>query len=149
MEALIFIGIHATGKTTFYNQQFVNSHARISLDLMKTRHIEMVFIETCLKTGMKLVVDNTNPTIADRKRYIEKAKKAGFQVSGYYFESKLQAALDRNSGRDGKAQIPDKGILGTYKRLELPSYKEGFDKLYYVRITDDGTFDVQEYKDEI
>ena len=34
MEAIIFTGIQATGKSTFYKQNFFNSHVRISLDLL-------------------------------------------------------------------------------------------------------------------
>jgi hypothetical protein len=38
---------------------------------------------------------------------------------------------------------------GTYKKLELPKYAEGFDELKYVRIAPDFGFIVEEYKDEV
>lgn len=40
MQALIFCGIQASGKSTFYCQRLLNSHVRISLDLLRTRHRE-------------------------------------------------------------------------------------------------------------
>ncbi len=89
MQAIIFIGIQATGKTTFYNDRFFNTHVRISLDLLKTRHREHEFLTTCLRTRQSFVVDNTNPTIEDRKRYIDMVKDAKYEVIGYYFESKI------------------------------------------------------------
>ena len=95
------------------------------------------------------MVDNTNPTIEDRKRYIDMVKDAKYEVIGYYFESKIQAAITRNDQRTAKQRIPVKGVLSTYHRLQMPSYKEGFDKLYYVRASEDGTFNVEEWKDEI
>ena len=49
MQAVIFIGIQATGKTTFYVQHFLNTHLRISLDVLRTRHREARFLETCLQ----------------------------------------------------------------------------------------------------
>ena len=149
MQAIIFIGIQATGKTTFYVQRFLNTHVRISLDLLRTRHRETQFLDACLQTQQRFVVDNTNPTREDRKRYIEMARAAGYQVIGYYFQSQVQAALERNDDRVGSEQIPPKGILGTYSKLELPSYAEGFDDLYYVSIGDDGDFRVEEWQDEV
>ncbi|MBN1315005.1 MAG: hypothetical protein JXA42_06040 [Anaerolineales bacterium] len=38
MQAVIFIGIQATGKSTFFKERFFNTHVRISLDLLKTRN---------------------------------------------------------------------------------------------------------------
>ena len=90
MQAIILIGIQATGKTTFYARHFLKTHVRISLDLLRTRHREARFLETCLETQQRFVVDNTNPTVADRKRYIEMARDAGYEVVGYYFQSQVQ-----------------------------------------------------------
>ena len=84
MQAIIFIGIQATGKTTFYVQRFLNTHVRISLDLLRTRHREARFLDACLQTQQRFVVDKTNPTKEDRKRYIELARHAGYEVVGYY-----------------------------------------------------------------
>jgi hypothetical protein len=41
--------------------------------------------------------------------------------------------------------IPEKGILGAYKRLELPSYDEGFTTLYYVKLNE-GKLDIREWE---
>ena len=38
MQAVIFIGIQGSGKTTFYRDRFFNTHFRINLDMLKTRH---------------------------------------------------------------------------------------------------------------
>jgi len=74
---------------------------------------------------------------------------AKYEVIGYYFESKMQAAITRNDQRTAKQRIPVKGVLSTYQRLQLPSYKEGFNKLYYVYTVEGGTFKVEEWTDEI
>jgi hypothetical protein len=39
-------------------------------------------------------------------------------------------------------------IKGTYGKLELPCYSEGFNKLYYVSLNDDG-FVLKEWKHEV
>lgn len=148
MEAVIFCGIQATGKTTFFKEQFFKTHLRISLDQLNTRNKEMKFIETCILTFQPFVIDNTNPTKKDRAKYIAIAKANKFKVIGYYFQSKLADALARNNQRTGKEKIPEIGIAGTYKRLSLPSFDEGFDELYYVTI-EDNTFTIKEWSDEI
>jgi predicted kinase len=35
MEAVIFVGIQGSGKSTFYNERFVDTHIRINLDMLK------------------------------------------------------------------------------------------------------------------
>src|SRR5690349_9261082 len=126
MQAIIFCGIQATGKTTFYKENFLHSHVRISLDLLRTRHREKVCLEACLQTRQRFVVDNTNPTAVERAKYIQLAQAAGYEIIGYYFKSNVQEAVVRNLERSGKARVPDVGIFGTRKRLEIPSYAEGF-----------------------
>ncbi len=132
MEAVIFIGIQGAGKSTFYRERFFDTHLRISLDLMKTRHRERTFVQTCVATGQRFVVDNTNVRAAERAAYIEAAKPAGFRVIGYFFDAALRDALRRNGQREGTAKIPVPGVIGTLKRLERPNPREGFDELYVV-----------------
>ena len=135
MEGIIFVGIQGSGKSTFYKEKFFNSHVRISNDLLKSRNREKLFIEACINTSQKFVIDNTNPTTEDRKRYIERLKETKYNVIGYYFESKIKECLERNKQRTGKELIPEQGVLGTYNKLTIPNINEGFDKLYYVLIT--------------
>lgn len=148
MQAIIFTGIQATGKSTFYKTHFFNSHVRISMDLLNTRNKESKFLETCLKTHARFVVDNTNPSIEGRKKYIDMAKENKYEVIGYYFNSSLEDAIRRNNLRTGKEKIPEAGVKGCHRRLEIPTKIEGFDKLYFVKIVD-GTFTIEDWKDEI
>lgn len=146
MEAVILVGIQATGKSTFYHHQFGRTHVRINLDMLKTRHREQQFLDTCLVTRQRFVVDNTNPTPAERQRYIQPAQQQGFSITGYYFESKLAAALIRNCDRAPDQRIPNKGIRGTVSRLILPTYDEGFDQLFYVRLLPHQQFSVEDWQ---
>lgn len=82
-EAVIFMGIQAVGKSSFYKERFFRTHVRINLDMLKTRRREQALVGACLEVGQSFVVDNTNPTIEDRARYISVAREAGFVISGY------------------------------------------------------------------
>ena len=121
---------------------------RISLDQLNTRNKELKFIDTCILTFHPFVIDNTNPSREDRAKYIAIAKASKFKVTGYYFQSKLDDALERNNQRSGKEKIPEIGIKGTFKRLIVPTIEEGFDELYYVT-ADNNTFTIKEWSNEI
>ena len=149
MEAIIFIGIQATGKSTFYKERFFNTHIRINMDMLKTRHREKLLIRACLEAKQPFVIDNTNPTVEDRARYIPLAHGAGFRVCGYYFQSSSKDAIDRNNSRPQAERVPEKGIRGTFTRLQLPSLDEGFDQLFYVKINEASAFVVEEWLDEV
>jgi predicted kinase len=143
MQLVIFIGIQGSGKSTFYKERFVDTHIRINLDMLKTRHREQYLVNACIVAKQAFVVDNTNPTKADRCRYIEPAKAAGFRIIGYYFPPQVEACQQRNENRPEHQVIPLKGLLGTYGRLEVPCLEESFDELYSVQIGADGRFLVE------
>lgn len=143
MQAVIFCGIQGSGKTTFYAERLLNTHLRIGMDLMRTRRRERRFLDTCLDTGLRFVVDNTNPTIADRRPYLDAARAARFELIAYFFDTNPSAALTRNARRTGRELIPAAGVLGTYKRLQPPGPAEGYDAMYVVRVTGVGGFTVE------
>ena len=138
MELIVFIRLQASGKSSFYAQKFSNTHIRINLDMLKTRHREKILFQACLEAKQPVVIDNTNPTIEDRQRYLVAAREKKFSVIGYYFNSSLDDCRKRNDRRARK--IPVVGILATHKKLQLPSYQEGFDQLHYVSISSENQF---------
>ena len=138
MEAILFIGIQASGKTSFYKEKFLKTHLRISLDLLKTRNKEQQFLQLCFHTGQKFVVDNTNPTLAERSKYIAAAKAVKFKIIGYYFKADINEAIRRNGARHGKEAIAVIGLRATNKKLQPPTMQEGFDELFEVQLIDRG-----------
>lgn len=149
MQVVILMGIQGAGKSTFYRERFSDTHVRLNLDMLRTRHREKTLFEACLACGQHVVIDNTNPAAADRARYIGPAKAAGAEIIGYYFSSRVSEAMRRNIEREGTQRVPDKAILGTAGRLGLPAMSEGFDALYYVTCKGAGEFSVEDWKDEV
>jgi predicted kinase len=148
IEAIIFVGIQATGKSTFYMKKFFKTHIRINLDMLKTRNREKILINACIEAKQKFVIDNTNPVVEDRRKYIEILKKAKYKIICYYFSSNLSESINRNDLRIGKEKIPLVGLKSTYSKLEKPNYKEGFDEIIYVKI-ENNNFVVKEWKNEV
>lgn len=130
---VIMTGLQGSGKSTFYAKYLAGGFVRINLDTLKTRYQERLLIEKCLSEGCSYAVDNTNPTRIDRERYIIPAREAGYRIIGYYIDAKPSDCLQRNALREGKARVPDVAIYATAKKLEIPSYDEGFDELYLVK----------------
>ena len=146
MEAVILVGIQGAGKSTFYEERFSGTHARINLDELKTRGREREFFAECLREKRSFVVDNTNMRAEDRARYIAAARGAGYRVVGYFLEAALKDAIRRNALRAGKAKVPVAAIAGALKRLELMRKEEGFDEIFVVKSLDGGKFEVEEMR---
>lgn len=143
MEATIFTGLQASGKSSFYKERFFDTHVRINLDMLRTRNRERLLLQACLEMKQPFVVDNTNPTAADRARYIQPARSANFRVVAYYFQPDIQGSRARNDLRAGKARVPVGAIYGAAKRLQAPTWEEGFDAIYDVWVVEGG-FRVEE-----
>lgn len=148
MELILFIGIQATGKSSFYCERFFRTHVCINGDMLKTRHREELLVKACLEGKTPFVVDKMNLTREQRAAYIGPAKAAGFKVCGYFFESQLAAALLRNARRDAPERVPEGGVRSASATLQLPIRSEGFDQLFFVRMDGQGGFIVEEWKDE-
>lgn len=149
MELVIFIGLQASGKSTFFRTYFADTHDLISKDLMRNNknkeRRQKQLIEMSFQAGRSVVVDNTNPTIETRSSLIAIGRVYNAEIIGYYFASDLNFCLERNSKRIGKARIPDVGIYTTFNKLVRPSYEEGFDRLFYVEIAEEEKFKIRDW----
>ncbi len=147
LECVVFIGLQASGKTAFYRLRFASTHDHVSKDnfphARQRNARQLVLIEAALAAGRSVVVDNTNPTPADRQAVIALAHARGARVVAYYFESTPRESLARNRRREGKARVPDVAILTTAKRLVPPTPAEGFDEIHPVHLTETGEFEAR------
>jgi len=146
--AVILIGIPASGKSSYFAEYYKEIYTHINLDTLKTRKKEAALLAECLREGKSFVVDNTNPTKADRQHYIIPAKSNGYRVEGFFFQSILADCIAGNEKRTGKARIPAIAIASISNKLELPCMKEGFDALFFVKLND-GKFIVEQWRDEL
>jgi predicted kinase len=143
MEAVILCGVQGAGKTTLYRDRFVETHVRVGLDLLRTRAREDAFMRLCLQERQRFVVDATNPTAADRRRYVEPARAAGFRVIGYLVEVTDAEALARNAARGGGRRVPAAALVGTGRRLLRPTAQEGFDELWHATAAPGGGWRIE------
>lgn len=151
MVLVIFIGLQASGKSTFFRTHFAETHAYVSKDLLRSSKMmnksakQNKLVEDALQMRQSVVIDNTNSSREDRELLIRLGHLYGARVIGYYFEASVRECLERNKERVGKARVPDVAIYITSKKMMLPSYEEGFDTLFRVHIKGNGTFDVLDW----
>jgi predicted kinase len=140
MECVLLIGLPASGKSTFFRQQFAATHDHVSKDLLRNNRTpqrrQEQLIAASLAAGRSVVVDNTNPSVAVRAPLIAIARQYGADVVGYVLVADARDALRRNRARKGRERVPDVAIFTARKRLELPTLEEGFDRLFSVRMNE-------------
>jgi predicted kinase len=132
-ELIIFVGLQASGKSTYYHTHFAATHVHVSKDLMKnTRDRDAkqeAMIEKALGEGRSVVVDNTNATPAVRAPLVALGRRHGARVLAFYFETTVRDAVARNRLREGKARVPDVAIFVAAKKMVPPGFQEGFDEV--------------------
>ncbi len=133
LELIIFVGLQAAGKSTYYREHLAATHVHVSKDLMKNPRnrdaTQERQIDEALSAGRSVVVDNTNPTPDVRATLIAQGRRHGARVVAYYFETIVKDAVVRNRKREGKARVPDVAIFVTAKKLKPPKFEEGFDEV--------------------
>lgn len=148
MDLVIFAGLPAAGKSTFFRARFAATHRHVSKDLMRNvrrkgqRQVKL--IEEALEAGESVVVDNVNASVAGRAEVIALGRARGARIVGYRFDARVPECLERNAQRQGREHVPAVAIHAAASRWEAPSHAEGFDRLYRVRIGDAGDFEVAE-----
>lgn len=150
MELVILMGLQAAGKSSFYRARFAATHVHVSKDNFRNNsnpaRMQQRLVAEALQNGRSIVVDNTNTARSERASLIEQGRAAGARVTGYYLASPLSGCMERNGRREGKARVPNIALFATAKRLEPPTYNEGYDELFYVSLTEGGTFAVSPWR---
>jgi predicted kinase len=132
----IFVGLQASGKTTFYRKYFLDDYLYLSLDMLNTRNRESILLSACVNSKTNFIIDNTNPMIKDRKRYISKIRRHRYKyyIDCYYFNSILEECIERNKNRGRIPEVPEIALRYTNKHLQVPTYDEGFDRIFDISI---------------
>lgn len=146
VELVVLVGLPASGKSSFYRDRFAATHEQVSKDRLRQLRSpgrrQEALIDAALRAGRSVVVDNINATAAERAPLIRLGRAQGVRIVGYFFDARPREAVERNRRRLGRERVPDVAIHVAAKRLEPPSYAEGFDELYDVRLAGEAGFDV-------
>jgi predicted kinase len=139
-ELVVMVGLQGCGKSTWVRGHLAGTHAVISKDhwpnARRREARQQRVVDGLLAAGRSVVVDNTNPSPADRAPLIALARRHGAAVRAVHVDVPLEVCLERNAAREGRSRVPLVGVLATGKRLVPPSADEGFDRVDVVRPAD-------------
>lgn len=142
LELIVFTGLQASGKSTFFRERLASTHVQVSKDAwpnaLNREARQRRAIEAALGGGRSVVVDNTNPSPAERAPLVALARTLGARAISYWFVTTMADAKARNALRSGRARVPDVGLYSVAKRLVPPGPEEGFDELFEVRLVEGG-----------
>ena len=141
----MLIGAPGTGKSTARNN--IGADAAICMDELRLewysddydeafkmscddkkfgQKVDKLYIET-LNNHNTVVLDNTNTSAKQRRRWLAPARARGFELVAIVFPVDLDTILSRQNSRADK-KVPDHVVVNMYDRLALPLYGE-FDKV--------------------
>ncbi|XP_029442495.1 bifunctional polynucleotide phosphatase/kinase-like isoform X2 [Rhinatrema bivittatum] len=146
-EVVVAVGFPAAGKSTFVKAQLVSKgYTYINRDTLGTWQKCVATCEEALRNGRSVVVDNTNPDLESRGRYIECARTAGVPARCFLFTASIEQAKHNNRFREmtytgkGHVSVNNMVIHGYKNKFVPPSPSEGFSevlKIHFVPRFDD------------
>ena len=128
----MFVGRPASGKSTLRDRYFTpHNYTAVNRDTLGTKEKCVKVANEAIKGGKSVVVDNTNPSKADRKLYIDLATKAGIPARCMYFNVDITLAHHLNMFRQNQSQgerrrVPEVAYRTYEKNFEKPDSSEGF-----------------------
>lgn len=148
-EVVFVLGYPASGKTTYTLNAFPK-HIRINRDIFGGTLVKLAkhFEGEIVRGRNDFVLDNTFATVAQRKPFIDIAKKHKFKVICHWLQATAEDAqvnaCKRMISKYGRVLSPDEmpktdpncfpaTVIFTYRKaFEEPSVDEGFDTLVEV-----------------
>ncbi|XP_053642699.1 uncharacterized protein F21D5.5 [Cherax quadricarinatus] len=137
LEVIIFVGYPGSGKSFLSTKHFAPlGYVQANRDSLGSWQKCLSVMETSLQDGNNVVIDNTNPDVESRKRYIDVAKKMNVPVRCFVFNVSKDHCRHNNKFRElsgaNHSKVSDM-IYNMYKsKFEEPTLKEGFDDIVKV-----------------
>lgn len=148
-ELIVFVGCMASGKSSFAKQYLLpHNYIHINQDTLKTRDKCVQQAEVELQAGHSVVVDNTNPTPAVRKLYVQLAQKYNVPARCCYFSTSITVAQHLNKMRaklNNKSKYIPAVAFNVYRsKLVMPTLSEKFSEIITVDL--EPRFDTDEQR---
>ena len=134
-ELIINVGYPGSGKSFYTDSNIVNNgYIYVNQDTLKTQPKCLKMVVKACSEGSSVVVDNTNPSVEVRKKYIDIAKKYGYRIRCLYFDTSQNISMHNAYYRTmvtkgGRKAIPTIAYRVYNKKFVKPTVEEGFDEV--------------------
>jgi len=134
-DMVIMVGLPASGKSHFSKTHFVpGGYEWVNRDTLSTAEKCLKVAQGALKAGKSVVIDNTNPDPAARKPFVDAAKKAGYTVRAFVWNTPRDMCEHLNWLRVKRTKgetrrLPDVAFAVCNKKLTPPTLAEGFTEI--------------------
>lgn len=151
-EMIIMVGIPGSGKSSFV-KKFIKpqNYEIINRDTFKTMPLCLSECTKYLKSGKSVVIDNTNPSIEAREKFISLAKQNNYTCRCFIMNTDINLAkhnaLYRHYVSKGEISLIPEIVYNKYrKNYEAPNKEEGFESIIEVDfIFDDSYVNKEDY----
>ncbi|XP_059109417.1 bifunctional polynucleotide phosphatase/kinase isoform X2 [Peromyscus eremicus] len=130
-EVVVTVGFPGAGKSTFVQEHLVSAgYVYINRDTLGSWQRCVSSCQAALRQGKQVVIDNTNPDVPSRARYVQCARDAGVPCRCFNFCATLEQARHNNRFREmtdpSHAPVSDMVMFSYRKQFEPPTLAEGF-----------------------
>jgi predicted kinase len=124
------VGLQASGKSTWVAGHLAGTHAIVSKDhwprARRREARQQRVVAELLAQGRSVVVDNTNPSRAERAPLVALARAAGVPARAVWVDTPLEVCRERNAARPESRRVPEVGLHAALARFRAPTTDEGF-----------------------
>ncbi|MEJ1287010.1 polynucleotide kinase 3'- phosphatase [Cricetulus griseus] len=136
-EVVVTVGFPGAGKSTFVQEHLVSAgYVHVNRDTLGSWQRCVSSCQAALRQGKRVVIDNTNPDVPSRARYIQCARDAGVPCRCFNFCATLEQARHNNRFREmtdpSHAPVSDMVMFSYRKQFELPMLTEGFQEILQI-----------------
>ncbi|KAI4871508.1 hypothetical protein NFI96_029131 [Prochilodus magdalenae] len=143
-EVIVAVGFPGAGKSTFFHTHILpKGYVYVNRDTLGSWQNCVSACERALKEGKSVVVDNTNPDLESRKRYVDVSQKAGVPCRCFNFTASLEQSKHNNRFREifpsalKHAHVNDMVFHSYKKKFVPPSLSEGFSEVLQIHFVPD------------
>ncbi|XP_035894043.1 uncharacterized protein F21D5.5 [Anopheles stephensi] len=137
-EVIVMVGYPGAGKSHFVRQHLVtHGYEVVNRDTLGSWQKCVTHMEVSLRQGKRVVVDNLNPDVESRKRYLLVANRANIPVRCFLMDVSYKHARHNNEFRemtDRTHSTISEMVFNSYKsKFQPPTVAEGFTEIVKVR----------------
>ncbi|XP_053687390.1 uncharacterized protein F21D5.5 isoform X2 [Sabethes cyaneus] len=148
-EVIVMVGFPGSGKSSFVRANLESKgYTLINRDTLGSWQKCVSLLESALRNKKSAVIDNTNPDVESRKRFVEVAKKRNVPCRCFVMNVSYKQSKHNNIFREltdrSHTSINDM-VFNMYKsKYQEPSIEEGFSEIVKVNFLANFKSDVEE-----